>query len=147
MSARDDLIQYRFLEKEVERLEELIGELEVERKRLTESDFVYGSDVEFPYAKHKVNIQGIDFDLATAVDLDNEYQNLIRQLRERKIQSKRTYLRAMSYIYEAPDVITRQALEYKYIHGMTWIQVAHKIGGNSEDSVRKMCARYLKEWK
>lgn len=146
MSARDDLIQYRFLKAEVERIEEKIRELDAERKSLIETDIVVTSDVEFPYTKHKATIQGIDFTLEEAMDLNNLYQELIRQLRQKRLEAKRSYVRAMKYIYEAPDIITRQALEYRYVEGMTWVQVAHKIGGTSPDAIRMSCNTYIKKY-
>lgn len=146
MSARDDLIQYRFLKAEVERIEEKIQELDVERKQLIETDMVEGSDVEFPYTKHKMSIVGIDFTYEEALELNSMYQELIRQLRHKRLEAKRSYIRAMGFIYEAPDILTRRALEYRYIDGMTWVQIAMKIGCNTEDSVRKMCSAYLKKY-
>ena len=143
MSARNDLIQYRFLLSEIDHLEEIIGELEVQKKEIMQSDMVEGSDAEFPYTKHNFKIRGIDFTIEEAIELNDQYEKLIIKLREKKVQCMKTYVRAMSYIYEASDVLTRQALEYHYIEGLTWEKTAEKIGSYSPDAVRKMCARYL----
>lgn len=48
------------------------------------------------------------------------------------------------YIADIPDSLTRQIFTLRFINGLTWYQVAmHVGGGNSEDSVRKTCDRYL----
>lgn len=48
------------------------------------------------------------------------------------------------YIADIPDSLTRQIFTLRFINGLSWYQVAvHIGGGNSEDSVRKTCDRYL----
>ena len=48
------------------------------------------------------------------------------------------------YIADIPDSLTRQIFTLRFINGLTWYQVAMHIGGgNTEDSVRKTCDRYL----
>lgn len=49
------------------------------------------------------------------------------------------------YIAEIPDSITRQIFEYRFANCLPWEQVAENMGGgNSGESVRKRCYRYLK---
>lgn len=47
------------------------------------------------------------------------------------------------YISNIPDSLTRQIFALRFINGLTWYQVAMHIGGNTEDSVKKVCYRYL----
>lgn len=48
------------------------------------------------------------------------------------------------YIANIPDSMTRQIFALRFINGLTWYQVAaHVGGGNTEDSVRMACNRYL----
>ena len=47
------------------------------------------------------------------------------------------------YIAEIPDSLTRQIFTLRFINGLPWAQVAYSIGGNTEDSVKKICYRYL----
>ena len=48
------------------------------------------------------------------------------------------------YISDIPDSMTRQIFALRFINGLTWYQVAAHIGGgNTEDSVRMACNRYL----
>lgn len=48
------------------------------------------------------------------------------------------------YIANVPDSLTRQIMTLRFIDGLSWRQVAACIGGgNTEDSVRKNCVRYI----
>lgn len=48
------------------------------------------------------------------------------------------------YISGIEDSLLRQIFTYRFINGLTWRQVAACIGGgNTEDSVRMLCKRYL----
>lgn len=54
------------------------------------------------------------------------------------------YNRLNRYIATVPDSLMRQILTYRHIHGLTWKQVAARIGGgNTADSVRMMHKRFL----
>ena len=48
------------------------------------------------------------------------------------------------YIAGIPDSLTRQIFTLRFVNGFTWYQVSAHIGGdNSEDSVKKICYRYI----
>ena len=47
------------------------------------------------------------------------------------------------WIGDIPDSLLRMIFTLRFVNGLTWNQVAHHIGGNTEDSVRKACYRYL----
>lgn len=49
------------------------------------------------------------------------------------------------YISEISDSLMRQIFTYRFVNGLSWDQVAAKIGGNTGGSVKKMCYRYLKK--
>lgn len=49
------------------------------------------------------------------------------------------------YIAGIPDSLTRLIFTYRFINGLSWVQVAFHVGNNSEDSVKKICYRYLKD--
>lgn len=49
------------------------------------------------------------------------------------------------YIRSVEDYQMRLILSYRYVDLLTWAQTARKIGGgNTEDSVKKMCYRFLR---
>ena len=48
------------------------------------------------------------------------------------------------YIAGIPVSLTRQVFTLRFVNGLTWYQVSAHIGGdNSEDSVKKICYRYI----
>lgn len=47
------------------------------------------------------------------------------------------------YIAGIEDSLTRQVFTLRFVDGLTWVQVAHRIGGNTEGSVKMICYRYL----
>ena len=48
------------------------------------------------------------------------------------------------YISSIDDSLLRQIFTYRFINGLPWEQVASCVrGGNTKDSVRMMCYRYL----
>lgn len=48
------------------------------------------------------------------------------------------------YIASIDDSLTRQIFEARFVDCRTWLGVALKVGGgNTEDSVKKICYRYL----
>lgn len=49
----------------------------------------------------------------------------------------------LSYINAIEDSHVRRIMTYRYVDGLSWNDVAKKIGGNTEDSVRKIVERYL----
>jgi len=54
------------------------------------------------------------------------------------------YNKIMEYINGVDDSYIRQIMTLRYIHGYCWRKVAHHMGGgNTPDSVRMACFRYL----
>lgn len=79
----------------------------------------------------------IDRYIAEIVDLEAIISAKITQcLRERN--------RLERYIADIPDSLTRQIFTLRFINGLTWLQVAYSVGGyNTEDSVKKICYRFI----
>lgn len=49
------------------------------------------------------------------------------------------------WINDIPDSQTRMIFRLRFVNGLTWDQVAYNVGGgNSPDSVKKRCYRYLR---
>ncbi len=70
----------------------------------------------------------------------------IKALIQLKVQEYwHEYNRLMRYINGIDDSLVRQIMTLRYINGMTWNAVADTIGGNTEDSVRKIHDRYLRK--
>lgn len=76
--------------------------------------------------------------IAEILDLESIIQAKVTQcLHERK--------RLERYIAEIPDSLTRQIFQLRFVDGLSWVRVAHSVGGgNTEGSVKMICYRYLK---
>lgn len=56
------------------------------------------------------------------------------------------YNRLCRYVAGIDDSLMRQIISLRFINGLTWRQVAQHIGGgNTEDTVKRACYRYLKK--
>lgn len=77
---------------------------------------------------------------AQIADLERTIEiNIKRCLQEQK--------RLTDYINNIDDSLVRMILHYRYISGFSWVQVARHIGNNTEDNVRMIHSRFLKDEK
>ena len=75
---------------------------------------------------------------------------IISELKDKIKQEQEKYMREQvaieEYIRSVEDYQIRLILSYRFVDLMTWQQIAQKIGGNNtEDSVKKICYRYLRK--
>ena len=67
-------------------------------------------------------------------------------IREKLTRIQQEQLRLMTYINTVEDSLTRQIYILRFVGGLTWEQVAARIGGgNTGDSVRMACYRYMRK--
>lgn len=131
------LEQYRDLKREIRQLEEQYYELVSRKSRMT-SDSVSGSMSEYPYIQQVVKIHGLD-----VVDQARADRMKACAL-ERRRQAEREVEEIDRWISSIQDSRMRQVIYLKFIRGMTWTQVASKVGGgNNEDSVRMAFSRFI----
>lgn len=57
----------------------------------------------------------------------------------------RTYVELEMYIGNIPDSFTRHIFRMRFIDGKSWNAIAYKCGGNTADSIRKLCRRYIEK--
>lgn len=71
----------------------------------------------------------------------------LRGVTEAKIQQLYyEYRRLIDYINGIDDSRIRQILSLRFINGMSWRQISFSVGGgNTADSVRKACERFLEK--
>lgn len=76
-----------------------------------------------------------------AAELAAQVKKLKAKIRQRG--RERDHLR--QYIENVEDAQMRLILDLRFAKRLSWVQVAHRLGGgNTEDGVRKACFRYLK---
>lgn len=124
-----ELSQLYYLQREIamdeRRLEELEAKLQPGGVNL--SGMPHGTGV-----VDKVSLYG-----AEIADL----RDIIAEKQKRCIFER---IRLERYISEISDSFMRQIFTYRFVNGLSWEQVANKMGSNTGDSAKKMCYRYLK---
>lgn len=77
---------------------------------------------------------------ATAIVM---YTDMLEKAIQEKIEQSR---RINEYILQIEDAQLRRIMYLRFIEGLTWRQIANRIGGgNTEDAVRKRCNRYVRK--
>ena len=128
--------------KELSQLYWLNREIEMDKKRLEELESELSS-VSSPEISDMPKSTSYDNKLERKVIDKVCLQSIIDKKNKRCIQER---IKLELYICTIPDSLLRQIFTYRFINGLTWYQIAEHIGGgNTEDSVRMTCYRYLKK--
>lgn len=126
---------------------ELIKETEAEIKRLQKKKKtivqinVSGSNPNFPYNPQHFKIQGTTFTYRE----DGQLRMEEKILEERKKNAENLKLEVEEWMNTIPNRMQR-IIRYKIFEGMTWQQVAQKMGRKaSENGIKKEFERFMKE--
>lgn len=124
--------------KELSQLYYLNREIEQEKRRKHElEDAATNTASKISGLPH---VSGISDKTAIAAEIAD-----CEKIIEAKIQqSVAEYNRLNRYILSIDDSLIRQIMQYRFISGLSWTQVAFRIGGdNTADGVRMICNRWL----
>lgn len=117
-----------------------IRRLEIKQRRILQ-DRVRRSNPEFPYEEQSVHIEGVDF----SGDDDSSLRWQKRILEQRKKNAERIRHEAEEFINTASPRMQR-IINYKIMQGMTWEEVAARIGRKATgDSVKKEFQRFMEK--
>lgn len=144
---KEILNQYIDLKAEIADLEDLIRKTRHEISRMEGrsfqvSDSVKGTRRDGTYGS--IRITGYPY-------RDSERRKMLLDKREKKLNGFREQLleltdQADDYINSLDDSRMRRMLRYKYFEGMSWVQVAHRMGKKfTADGCRKQVERFLQE--
>lgn len=101
-------------------LHDLTKEIDMDRRRLLELEAVPGMEEEI-----------------------REVRGIIREKQKRNMKER---AKLEGWIAGIPDSLTRQVFTLRFVHDLTWVQVAVAVGGgNTEDSVRMLAKRYVRK--
>lgn len=125
---------------------ELVKETEKEIRKLNQKkktviqDSVKGSSHEFPYVEQHFKVQGTTFTVKDDSRLRYEEKLLERQ----KAKAEQIKLQVEEWMLTISSRMQR-IVRYRYLEGMTWEQVAAKMGRKATaDSVRMELNKFLK---
>ncbi len=126
-----ELSQLYWLGREIERDEERLAELRASLGAVGAAE--YSGMPKSPSPDNRLELC-----IAEIVDLEAIIRAKITQCIHERNRLER-------YIAGIPDSLTRQIFTLRFINGLSWVQVAHGVGGgNTEASVKMICYRYLK---
>lgn len=123
--TKKELAQYRSICAEILELKKSINDN-------TMHDTVRGSDSEFPFLSHPMQVTGV-----RATEDNQKTLVAVRKLEMKKREIE-------NFIDNIEDSLTRRIFRLRFIEGMNWKQISVQIGGGNTDiSLRQMMCRYL----
>ena len=141
MVSKEILIQYSDLQQECKEVREKIEKLEKQIAKIEEDgaviDKVRGGDGGlqsfkidgFPYPEYSRKKTLLYARKATLSELEMELLETLNEVEE--------------FIASISDSHIRRIVNLRVIDGLPWNEVARKIGGNTEDSVKKAFYRFM----
>lgn len=141
--SKEVLIQYSDLQKECKEVREKIEKLERQIAKIEEDgaviDKVRGGDgglqsfkIEgFPYPEYSRKKTLLYARKATLSELEMELLETLNEVEE--------------FIASISDSHIRRIVNLRVVDGLSWNEVSRKIGGNTEDSVRKAFERFMEK--
>ena len=123
-----------------------IREIEADIKRLKKrksvvQDSVRGSNSEFPYQPKSFHLEGTTEQIGDRDMLEEEQ----RLLDERKAAAIRIKIDVEAWMLTIP-IRMQRIIKWKIFDGLTWQQVANKLGNKAtESSAKKEFERFLKK--
>ena len=137
----DKSILYQYIDA-CELVKDTEREIEQIRRRRREivTDKVKMSDYDFPFGQISYTIRGIPYDAQDQKALERQEQIL----EERKAAAEVIKLQVEEWLSTVPPRMQR-IIRYKVFEGMTWAQVAVRMGRkNTENGLKKEFERFMR---
>ena len=143
MISKEILIQYSDLQEEAKEVRERINKTEEQIAKIEKDgnvvDSVCGGNggiqhfkIEgFPYPEYSRKKTLLYARKATLASLEMELMETLNQVEE--------------FITSIKDSHIRRIVNLRVVDGLSWNEVARRIGGNTEDSVRKAFERFMEK--
>ena len=138
----DKQILYQYIDA-CELVRETEREIEQIRRRRREivTDKVRGSSYDFPFGQISYTVRGIPYDAQDQEMLDRKE----RILEERKAAAEAVKMQVEEWMVTVPPRMQR-IIRYKVFEGMTWEEVAQRIGRKATgEGIRKEFDRFMTE--
>ena len=124
-----------------DRVEGLLSEREAIQSRIV-IDGVIASDEEYPYIAHISKVEGLESNLDK---FENHVINMeLKQVRRMQDTTDKALSEIRQMVDEIDDEYIKSIVTYRFINGLSWRQVAFRIGGgNTESAVKMAYKRYI----
>ena len=125
----------------VKETEKEIQKLNRKRKTIIQTN-VKGSMHEFPYVEQHFKVQGTTF----TVKDDSSLRYEEKLLEQQKARAEQIKLQVEEWMLTIPSRMQR-IVKYRYLEGLSWGQVAAKMGRKTtENGVKKEFERFMKNF-
>lgn len=142
--TKKELSQLRDLKREIQLLKEQRAEIRNHMHSMKTPNCVEASSNDPPYQKHSVTICGVSLSETEAYhEDDNRLQKIRLAIAERERRCQEELDRLDQFIASIEDSEIRQIVTLYCIQGLTWQQVAFKIGHHDEQYPRRKLDRFL----
>jgi hypothetical protein len=135
-----DLSQYRAKANEINALRQKLDRLNAKKYEYG-ADSVSSSSSEAPYMKCIVTISGYGYDATN----DYKKAELIQQIKESLKECEEKFYEIQAFINSIDDSMVRQIIEYKYIEGLTWLNIAMKMGSSNKSTPFMIVERFFEK--
>lgn len=143
MIKKEDLEQLENLRKEREDLRERILKLEAKPRKIL-TDGVKGSSTDFPYTQHTCKVEGLD-DSITYRRRKNTIKKLKKILKTKEEKINKAIIHIEYELNYIQDSEIREIIRMKYEDDLSWIQIMHRRGYNSENTARMKLGRFFEK--
>lgn len=138
---KDILHQYIDACELVKETEEEIRRIKRQRKTIVQG-VVKGSSPDFPYTPQNFHIEGLSY---SVIQDPGRLETEERRLEERRAAAEAVKVQVEAWMATIPMRMQR-IIRYKVFDGMTWVQVAIKMGKSATaDSVRMEFDRFMRK--
>lgn len=142
--TKKELSQLRDLKREIQLLKEQRAEIRNNMRSMRTPNCVEASSKYPPYQKRSVTVCGVSpSETAAFHDEDEQLQKVRLAIAERERRCREEYDKLERFIGSVEDSKIRQIITLYYIQGMSWQQVAFKIGRRDPGTPRKMIEKFL----
>ena len=137
------LLQYASLRKEIPEVKEKISRLERDIENIEAGETVVDSVSGGNGGKQHFRIEGTPYPEYSRKKTLLYARKATLELLEEDLNRKTNEIE--EFIAHVPDSRIRRIINLRFVEGLTWNQVADRIGGgNTDESVKKMYQRYIK---
>ena len=126
--------------KELSRLHDIKRDIESCREQI--------ATLEARATKASSTLSGMPFGsgISDKTGLGAEIADLRARLESDVRQAEEEYIRTSSYIQDVEDPLVRSIMRYRFLDGLSWLQVGMRLGsGTPESTVRSIVKAYLKK--
>ena len=143
MVTKEVLSQYSDLQEEVKEVRLKIERLEKDISKIEAGEMVIDSVSGGDGGKQHFKIEGIPFPEYSRKKTLLYARKATLQLLEDDLLEKTNEVE--EFIASIKDSHIRRIVNLRVINGLSWNEVARRIGGNTEDSVRKAFERFMEK--